>query len=120
MEKKKTERNMPKKEEKVVEGTFCNDVNCAIHGRLSARGRKFKGIVVKKFPRRLTIEIERRVYYSKYERYATLKTKLHAHLPSCLENQIEVGDIVRIQECRPLSKIIHFVVLEKIKSGEKK
>ena len=31
-----------------------------------------------------------------------------------------VGDTVKIQECRPLSKIIHFVVIKKIKSGEMK
>jgi ribosomal protein S17 len=28
--------------------------------------------------------------------------------------------LIWIQECRPLSKIIHFVVIKKIKSGEEK
>ena len=56
--------------------------------------------------------------YRKYERYYKKKTKLHAYLPLSLSEQINVGDLVKIQECRPLSKIIHFIVLEKIKSGE--
>ena len=44
-----------------------------------------------------------------------LKTQIHARLPSCMEKDINVGDYVRIEECRPLSKIIHFVVTNKIK-----
>jgi len=31
---------------------------------------------------------------------------------------VNVGDYIRIRECRPLSKIIHFVVIEKVKSAE--
>jgi len=32
-----------------------------------------------------------------------------------MEKEVNVGDLVRVQECRPLSKIIHFVVIKKIK-----
>ena len=46
------------------------------------------------------------------------KTKVHARLPECMEKEVNVGDIVKIQECRPLSKIIHFVFVEKIKGAE--
>lgn len=87
---------------------------------VSTRGRIFHGVVSKKFPTRVVIEFERTVYLPKYERYYKKKTKLHAHLPLSISEQINVGDLVKIQECRPLSKIIHFIVLEKIKSrGEK-
>ncbi|MBU1129409.1 MAG: 30S ribosomal protein S17, partial [Nanoarchaeota archaeon] len=34
--------------------------------------------------------------------------------------EINIGDLIKVQECRPLSKIIHFMVIEKIKSGDKK
>ena len=54
------------------------------------------------------------------ERYTKSLTKLHARLPSSMEDQINVGDMIRIQECRPLSKIIHFIVVEKIKSKEER
>ena len=45
-------------------------------------------------------------------------TRLHARIPEGM--QISVGDYVKIQECRPLSKIIHFVVLEVVKKVEGK
>jgi len=48
------------------------------------------------------------------------KTKIHARLPKCIEDKINIGDIVRIQECRPLSKIIHFVFIKKIKQESSK
>ena len=95
----------------------CSDRNCFIHGKLSARGRIFEGTVTRKFPRRVTIEFERMVYVRKYERYARSKTKIHARVPNCMENQINLGDTIRVQECRPLSKIIHFVVIKKIKDA---
>ncbi|MFH8110199.1 MAG: 30S ribosomal protein S17, partial [Candidatus Aenigmatarchaeota archaeon] len=40
------------------------------------------------------------------------RTRVYAHLPPCLD--VKVGDKVKIAECRPLSKIKHFVVIEKI------
>ena len=80
-----------------------------------ARGRVFNGIVTKKFPKRVVIELERTVYVHKYETYYKKKTRLHARLPDNMD--INVGDLIKIQECRPLSKIIHFVVIEKLKSG---
>ena len=98
---------------KVVEAV-CNDRDCQIHGNLKARGRVFEGRVIKKFPRRITIEFERMVYIGKYERYAKSKTKIHARLPECMEGKIEIGDLIKVQECRPLSKIIHFVVISKV------
>ena len=80
-----------------------------------ARGRVFEGTVIKKFPTRVVIESERTVFLKKYERFYKKKTKLHAHLPK--EMNIEVGDYIKIQECRPLSKIIHFIVIEKVRSA---
>ena len=107
------------KNEKVV-GTICSDKDCPTHGNLKTRGRTFQGVVVKKFNKRILIEFERTVYIKKYERYAKSKTKIHARLPICIEDKINLGDLIKVQECRPLSKIIHFVVVEKIKSGENK
>ncbi len=117
---KTTERKIPKKgKEKVVE-TVCQDKNCHIHGGLKTRGRIFKGKVIKKFHKRIVIEFERMIYVRKYERYTKSRTKIHARLPVCMEDEINIGDHVKIQECRPLSKIIHFAVIEKIKSSEEK
>ncbi len=94
----------------------CEDKNCSAHGSLKVRGRTFKGIVIRKFNKRITIEFERMIYVKKFERYAKSKTKIHARLPDCMKNLVQIGDLVKVQECRPLSKIIHFVFVEKIKS----
>jgi len=97
----------------------CKDSQCPIHGTLAARGRIFSGLIMKKFPRRIAIEVERTVYNRKYERYAKKKTRLHARLPACMKD-IEEGDYAQIRECRPLSKIIHFVMIKKLRAKEKK
>jgi small subunit ribosomal protein S17 len=105
MAAKKTEMKEEKKTEKIV-GT---------------RGRIFQGTVTKKFDRRVVLEFDRTVYVPKYERFTRKKTRLHARVPLGLN--VDVGDYVKVQECRPLSKIIHFVVLEVLKrnveEGEK-
>ena len=85
----------------------------------SLRGRTFQGIVVRKFPKRVAIEFERVIYVFKYERYFKKKTRIHARLPDSLESQINVGDYIKVQECRPLSKIIHFTVLGKVEKSKK-
>lgn len=89
----------------------CKDLKCPVHGNLSARGRRFKGMVKKIAGKRAVIDFEKSVYYKKYERYARKRTKLHAYIPECLAPRIAAGSTVEIQECRPLSKIIHFVVV---------
>ena len=116
--KEKTEKKMGKKE--IVAVARTDDRDCPIHGNLKARGRIFEGRVVVKFPNRVAIQFERMVRVRKYERYSKSRTKLHARLPFCMEKEIDVGDLIRIQECRPLSKIIHFVVIKKIKDKEEK
>ncbi|MBC7110345.1 MAG: 30S ribosomal protein S17, partial [Archaeoglobi archaeon] len=44
------------------------------------------------------------------------RSKLHAHNPPCINAR--VGDVVKIAECRPLSKTKHFVVVEILERGE--
>jgi small subunit ribosomal protein S17 len=97
----------------------CKDKCCPIHGNISLRGRSFRGKVIKKFPKRAVIEFDRTLYVPKYERYSKRKTKLHARLPECMANDINLGDFIEITECRPISKIIHFIVTKKISGGEK-
>ena len=114
MAKEKTTKKM---EEKTTLAS-AKERDCPIHGNLKTRGKVFKGIVVSKNTKRVAIEFERMVYVRKYERYAKTKTKVHARLPTCMEKEVQIGDLIKIQECRPLSKIIHFVVIEKLKSKE--
>ena len=96
-----------------LEKTACRDFACPRHGSISVRGRSFYGTVIRKFPKRVVIEFERTIFIKKYERYAKRKTKLHARLPDCMAHEINLGDYVEIKECRPISKLIHFVVVHK-------
>ena len=48
-----------------------------------------------------TVLVERRVRHAVYGKFITRSTKYHIHDG---ENQTNVGDIVRIRECRPISK----------------
>ena len=82
---------------------------------ISLRGRTFMGTVIKKFPKRVCIEFLRTIYIKKYERYAKKKTKIHARLPEVLDKEINIGDYIEVKECRPLSKIIKFMVVKKIR-----
>jgi len=81
-----------------------------IVGTLGSRGRTFQGKVIKKFVNRVVVEFDRTVKIVKYERFAKKKTKLHARIPEGMD--VAVGDYVQIRECRPLSKIIHFMVIQ--------
>lgn len=118
--KKTTTQNKTLRKEskvKTVEGE-CRDRDCPIHGNLKTRGRTFKGTVISKNHRRVAIEFERMKYIRKYERYTKIKIKMHARLPDCMDESVDVGDLIKIQECRPLSKIVHFAVIGKIKNSE--
>ncbi|PIN94808.1 30S ribosomal protein S17 [Candidatus Pacearchaeota archaeon CG10_big_fil_rev_8_21_14_0_10_35_13] len=108
---KKTKNHEEKKE------VSCADKKCPIHGTLSARGRTFEGRITKKFEGRIVIEFERPLKIRKYDRYAKDKSRIHSHLPKCMQEEVKVGDLVKVKECRPLSKIIHSVLIKKIKEG---
>jgi small subunit ribosomal protein S17 len=114
----KMEKRNKKESMSAIVETEYKDKNCPFHGNLKLRGRIFEGYVIKKFHKRVVIEFERVVYVKKYERYKKSKTKIHVRLPECFEKKINIGDLIRVQECRPLSKIVHYVIIKKIKSGK--
>lgn len=90
----------------------CDDKNCPFHGSLRVRGRQFYGVVISaKMHSTATVEWVRTVHIPKYERYEKKRSKVKAHNPKCI-NAAE-GDLVRIAECRPLSKTKNFVIVEK-------
>ena len=103
------------------EAAKCSDKLCPFHSKngLKLRGRTFQGIVINKLPMKVTIQFERMLKIKKYERYEKRKTKLHARLPDCLKDEINVGDLVEVSETRPISKTIHFVANKLIRKSEK-
>ncbi|MCK5547768.1 MAG: 30S ribosomal protein S17 [Thermoplasmata archaeon] len=89
----------------------CDDKNCPFHGNLPVRGQTIEGTVVSdKMEKSIVVGREYFHYIPKYERYEKRKSRYLAHSPPCLE--IKVGDMVRLMECRPLSKNISHVAIE--------
>jgi len=92
----------------------CNDIKCPWHGSLSIRGRILKGKVVSvKATKTVIVRWDYHRYMPKYERYERRHSKVAAYSPECIN--AKKGDMVRISECRPLSKTKRFVVIEVIK-----
>jgi small subunit ribosomal protein S17 len=88
----------------------CKDKNCPFHGALKVRGKQFTGkIVSDKMQKSVIVEWTGLKYIPKYERYKKVRTKLKAHNPTCIN--AKEGDLVRIGECRPLSKTKNFVIM---------
>jgi|TARA_B100000315_G_scaffold228549_1_gene237365 small subunit ribosomal protein S17 len=50
----------------------------------------------------ITVLVERQLRHPLYKKYIRRSTRLHAH---DAENQCRKGDIVIIEECRPISKL---------------
>ncbi|HKM50966.1 MAG TPA: 30S ribosomal protein S17 [Candidatus Bathyarchaeia archaeon] len=91
----------------------CDDRNCPYHGELSVRRKFLDGEVVSaKMMRTVTVERNYLHYVKKYTRYEKRRSRIMAHSPPCLE--IHEGDRVKIAECRPISKEVAFVVVEKL------
>ena len=97
----------------------CNDKDCPFHGTTRIRGKITSGVVVSKKSRN-TVIIRRNYvqFIKKYQRYERRNTRLACHLPDCLRNEINLGDLIRVGESRKLSKTKAFIVLDKISSEE--
>ncbi|MCS7102921.1 MAG: 30S ribosomal protein S17 [Candidatus Korarchaeum sp.] len=92
----------------------CDDDKCPWHGNISLRNASLEGRVVSaKMTRTVSVLIEYLNYNKKYKRYERRRSKIHAHLPPCLE--VSEGDFVRIVETRRLAKTVSHVVLGKLK-----
>jgi len=80
---------------------------------VSLRGRTFRGVVIADaMQKTVTVEWERRKHVPKYERYEKKRTRIKAHNPENIN--AKKGDLVEIQECRPMSKTKSFVIVKKV------
>jgi small subunit ribosomal protein S17 len=95
----------------------CEDPNCPFHGTLPVRGRTLEGVVAStKMRGTITVRRDYLKFFKKYRRYARSHSMTSAHHPPCIP--LEVGDTVRIAECRHISKTVSHVVVERIKTKE--
>jgi len=76
--------------------------------------RILQGVVVSDVQdKTVVVRVERRVMHPVYKKYIMRSKKYSAHDAG---NAFKVGDVVRIEESRPLSKTKRWVVLERAPS----
>jgi len=59
-------------------------------------------VVSNKMDKTITVKVERQIKHPLYGKYIKRSKKIHAHDP---ENQCQEGDIVTIEETKPISKL---------------
>lgn len=90
----------------------CEDTNCPFHGQLSIRGHVFQGTVVSsKMDKTVVVRRDYLLYVPKFMKYERRMSRIPSHNPPCID--AKEGEKVTIAECRPLSKTVSFVVVEK-------
>ena len=57
----------------------------------------------------IVVRVDRRLQHPLYKKFIRRSNKFHAHDP---ENKCKIGDRVRIRECRPISKLKSWEVVE--------
>ena len=72
-------------------------------------------VVSDKRAKTVTVLIERRVKHELYGKIVGKSSKYHAHDE---DNAFKVGETVRIEETRPLSKLKTWKVIERVTAGK--
>ena len=77
--------------------------------------RILQGVVVSdKADKTITVDVERRFTHPVMKKTVRRTKKYHAHDEG---NTAQIGDIVRIQECRPVSRSKSWMLLEKVSAA---
>ncbi|MGH6854317.1 MAG: 30S ribosomal protein S17 [Aestuariivirga sp.] len=77
--------------------------------------RILQGVVVSdKNDKTIVVKVERRLRHPVLKKTVRLSKKYHAHDD---KNEAHTGDIVRIEETRPLSKLKRWTLVEKVAAG---
>jgi small subunit ribosomal protein S17 len=75
----------------------------------SRRNEKVGNVVSTKMQKTIVVEVEMRKAHPKYKRIVKSSKKFYAHDE---QNSARVGDVVRIRESRPLSKLKRWALEE--------
>ena len=102
------------------EGVYI-DKKCPFTGDVSIRGRILTGTIIKqKMNRTVVIRRDYLHYIKKYNRFEKRHRNMSVHMSPCFRD-VQVGDVVTVGECRPLSKTVKFNTLKVTKAaGNKK
>jgi len=78
----------------------------------SRRTEKIGNVVSTKMQKTIVVQVEMRKTHPKYKRVIKLNKKFYAHDE---QNSARVGDVVRIRESRPLSKLKRWTLTEVVR-----
>jgi small subunit ribosomal protein S17 len=99
-------------------GKECDDNYCPFHGNLPVRKKTFEGKVVSsKMQKTVVVQMDYFKYEPKFLRSERRRSRILVHNPPCIG--AKEGDRVKFAECRPISKTVSFVVIEKTLETEK-
>ncbi len=88
----------------------------AVNSEVAAASRQVTGSVVSaRMDKTITVLVERQLQHPLYKKYIRRSTKMHAHDE---ENTCREGDIVVIEECRPLSKTKSWRLVEVVSRAD--
>uniref|UniRef100_A0A8C5KF66 Small ribosomal subunit protein uS17 n=1 Tax=Jaculus jaculus TaxID=51337 RepID=A0A8C5KF66_JACJA len=87
-----------------IEGTYI-DKKCPFTGNVSIRGRILSGMVTKMKMQRTTVIRWDCLHYTRYSQFEKRHKNMSVHLSPCFRD-VQIGDIVTVGECRPLSKTV--------------
>src|ERR1017187_5452047 len=76
--------------------------NTATPKKIGNKNEKIGQVVSAKMHKTIVVEVTRRVSHPVYKRTITKRSKFYAHDE---DRTAQIGDVVRIIECRPLSKL---------------
>ncbi len=82
-----------------------NNVNAAQDGgagKIGHKNEKVGEVVSTKMAKTIVVEVTRRVAHPMYKRIVNKRKKFYAHDE---QQSAQMGDVVRIVECRPLSRL---------------
>ena len=102
-----------------IEGKYIDKKCPFTSSSISIRGRILTGVVVStKMKRTIIVRREYLHFIKKYNRYEKRHKNLAAHISPCFIG-VNVGDMVTVGQCRPLSKTVRFNVLKVSKQVER-
>jgi small subunit ribosomal protein S17 len=78
--------------------------------------RVLQGVVVSdKNDKTIVVKVERRLLHPVFKKTVRLSKKYHAHDE---KNEAKIGEVVRIEETRPLSKLKRWAFLSKVDAAK--
>ena len=80
----------------------------------SYKNEKVGSVISSKMAKTIVVEVIRRVPHPLYKRIISKRRKFYAHDET---GQAKVGDVVRIIECRPLSKLKRWQLKEVLRKA---